>query len=107
MVLVKLPQADGVKKLRPAVVIRQVPPFDDWLLCAVSKQTHNAVPDFDFLIDETHPEYGRMSLKCASVVRLGKLYAMPGKEIIAEIGVVSETMYTTMIQRLTAWLQSR
>ncbi|AFL75448.1 hypothetical protein Thivi_3588 [Thiocystis violascens DSM 198] len=36
MVLVPLPQADGRLKNRPAIALRRMPPFGDWLLCGVN-----------------------------------------------------------------------
>jgi len=39
--LTPLPQADGQAKLRPAVLLRKVPPFGDWLVCGVSTQLHH------------------------------------------------------------------
>ena len=38
IVLADLPQADGQVKARPAVVLRLMPPFNDFLLCGVSSQ---------------------------------------------------------------------
>ena len=36
--LTPLPQADGRTKPRPAILLRQMPPFGDWLICSVSTQ---------------------------------------------------------------------
>jgi mRNA interferase MazF len=36
--LTPLPQADGAIKNRPAIALRQMPPFGDWLVCSVSTQ---------------------------------------------------------------------
>jgi len=38
VVLAALPQADGQMKNRPAVALRRLPGFGDWLLCGVSTQ---------------------------------------------------------------------
>jgi mRNA interferase MazF len=45
--LVTLPQADGLIKPRPAVLLRQMPPFGDWLVCGISTQLHQRVADLD------------------------------------------------------------
>lgn len=45
--LTPLPQADGRTKPRPVILLRQMPSFGDWLVCGVSTQLHQAVPDFD------------------------------------------------------------
>jgi mRNA interferase MazF len=38
--LTALPQSDGSVKPRPAVLLRRMPPFGDWLVCGVSTQLH-------------------------------------------------------------------
>jgi len=40
VVLAPFPQADGRIKNRPGVVLREVPPFGDLLICGVSAQLH-------------------------------------------------------------------
>jgi mRNA interferase MazF len=35
IVFAPLPQADGRIKNRPAVLLRRLPPFGDWLVCGV------------------------------------------------------------------------
>jgi hypothetical protein len=40
--LAPLPQADGRTKLRPVILLRQVPHFGDWLICGVSTQLHHS-----------------------------------------------------------------
>lgn len=38
VVIVAMPQADGTTKNRPAIVLREMPPFKDMLICGVSTQ---------------------------------------------------------------------
>ena len=38
VVLTPLPQADGRTKPRPAILLRKMPPFGDWLVCGVSPE---------------------------------------------------------------------
>ena len=40
LVFTPLPQANGLVKLRPAVLLRQMPGYGDWLVCGVSSQLH-------------------------------------------------------------------
>ncbi len=42
-----MPQADGVIKNRPAINLREMPPFRDVLVCGVSTQLRQAAKDFD------------------------------------------------------------
>ena len=50
VLLASLPQADGGLKNRPALFLRELPPFSDVLLCGISTQIARAVPDFDEVI---------------------------------------------------------
>ncbi|MDQ3713632.1 MAG: hypothetical protein M3388_15615 [Acidobacteriota bacterium] len=36
VILVAMPQADGTVKNRPTIVLREMPPFQDILVCGVS-----------------------------------------------------------------------
>lgn len=36
IVKAKLNQADGKIKFRPALLIKQMPPFGDWLVCGIN-----------------------------------------------------------------------
>ena len=39
VVIVPMPQADGMSKNRPAIVLREMPPFRDVLICGISIYT--------------------------------------------------------------------
>jgi mRNA interferase MazF len=61
-------QQDGQRKLRPAVVIAVVPPFNDLLVCAVSTQLHRREEGLDVLVDAKHPDIRRMGLNFPSLI---------------------------------------
>ena len=50
VVLTPIPQADGLIKNRPVILLRQLPPFKDFLVCGVSTQLEKEVKGFDDLI---------------------------------------------------------
>jgi mRNA interferase MazF len=54
VVLAALPQADGHLKHRPAVALRCLPGFGDWLLCGVSTQLRQEIVGFDDPIRPGH-----------------------------------------------------
>ena len=72
VVLTPLPQADGHTKPRPAILLRRMPPFGDWLICGVSTQLHQEVAGFDDVIEPSHSDFQRSGLKAVSVIRLGR-----------------------------------
>ena len=50
IVLASLPQADGKTKLRPALVLKQMLPNKDLLVCGISTQINQEVLGFDEII---------------------------------------------------------
>ena len=52
--LLRFPQADlSSGKLRPVLLIARLPGhFEDWLICMLSTQLHQALPEFDEVLDE-------------------------------------------------------
>jgi mRNA interferase MazF len=47
LVLTPIPQANGQVKNRPVLVLREMPPFHDLLVCGVSSRLHQQVSGFD------------------------------------------------------------
>jgi mRNA interferase MazF len=73
VVIVPLPQADGDHKNRPAIFLREMPPFRDVLLCGVSSQLRHAVQSFDEIISPSHADFEPSGLKDEFLIRLGIL----------------------------------
>jgi mRNA interferase MazF len=71
VVLASLAQADGQRKIRPALLLCQVPPFGDWLSCGISSQVRHHVPDFDELITPDDRDFVGSGLRGGSLIRLG------------------------------------
>ncbi len=101
-----LPQADGSHKPRPVWLLKQMPPFQDWLVCGISTQLRQFVANFDEMLDEEHPDYGISGLVLPSIIRLGFLSVLPENRIQGIIGNVSEATYQRLINNLVAHLQS-
>ncbi len=95
---------DGQRKMRPAVILGAVPPFNDWLVCAVSSQVQRAVKDLDIVIDSRHPDFHRTGLRMESVVRVAQLTTLPDKVVQGSIGEVSPGTLREIKERLRKWL---
>ncbi|MFN8424490.1 MAG: transcriptional regulator [Anaerolineae bacterium] len=104
--LTPLPQADGGTKPRPAILLRQMPPFSDWLVCGVSTQLHQEVVDFDDVIDVSHSDFGESGLKAPSLIRLGFLAVLPSEALLGVLGSISPERHGRLLQRLGAFLQA-
>ena len=97
-------QGDGQRKMRPAIVIGAVPPFNDWLVCAVSTQLHREVKGLDLLLGTDHPDLQRTGLREPSLIRVAQLTTLPDKVIQGSIGDVSTVTLRSIKERLRNWL---
>lgn len=104
MALAPLPQEDGRTKPRPVILLRQMPPFDDWLVCGVSTQLHQEAVGFDETILPTHPDFRRSGLKAPSLVRLGFLVVIPANRLPGVLGSISPARHQRLLLRLGTFL---
>lgn len=100
IVLTSFPQADGVVKNRPALFLRLMPPFDDALVCGISTQLHQQVPDFDEIVSSEDDDYTQSGLVADSLIRLGFLAVIPQRRLIGSIGSISTDRYRRLLERL-------
>lgn len=104
IVLTPMPQADGKVKNRPAIYLREMPPFRDALVCGVSTQTHQLAPDFDELITSQDSDFAASGLVSDSLIRLGFLAVLPRRNIIGSIGSISPERHKRLLRRLSEYL---
>ena len=86
VILTPLPQADGAMKNRPALLLRELPPFGDFLACGISTQLRQVVPEFDEVITGADADFASSGLLSDSVIRLGFLAVLPRQRILGVIG---------------------
>ena len=106
MALARVQQADGRLKLRPVVVLQEMPPYRDLLVCAVSSQLRHECPGFDEIIQTADDDFAASGLKVASLVRLGLLATLPRDAILGELGAISEARLRKMRNRLATHIGS-
>lgn len=106
LTLTRLPQEGVAPKLRPVVLLRRIPPFDDFLVCGVSTQLRHVVAGFDEIIQPGHADFAAGGLKQTSLIRLGLLIAlsasaMPGRII----GTISPERHRRLLANLSRHLR--
>lgn len=106
IVLAQLPQADGRSKNRPAVLLRRLPPFGDWLVCGVSTQVQQRVADFDEFISPTDPDFANTGLKAASIIRLEFIAVLPDTAMLGTIGSISRARHHRLLASLCRHLSA-
>ena len=97
VVLTPLPQADGLVKNRPAIILRGMPPRGDLLVCGVSTQLHHEVVGFDEVIRPGDVDFADSGLKAASLIRLGFLAVLPASSFTGAIGSISQERHRRLV----------
>jgi mRNA interferase MazF len=107
IVLAFLPQADGAAKLRPALVLSEMPPYGDVLLCGVSSQLDRAVGGFDEVIRLNDADFRASGLRIASVMRLGFLATFPLSRVSGVLGQIDPARLARLLDNLVAHLRKQ
>ncbi|MBC7233840.1 MAG: type II toxin-antitoxin system PemK/MazF family toxin [Chloroflexi bacterium] len=107
IVLFRFPQTNLAEgKLRPALLLGKLPGeyYDDWLICMISSQIHQYVPEFDELVRENDVDFGCSGLKSPSVIRVGRLAVVQGEVLLGAIGEIAPERLQSIKKRLAEWL---
>lgn len=104
IVLTPVPQADGTIKNRPAVFLREMPPFKDLLVCGISTQLRQEVKGFDEIISQSDADFAASGLIRESLIRLGYLAVLPRNQIVGTIGSISTERHKKLLENLSTYL---
>lgn len=104
IVLTPIPQADGTIKNRPVILLRELPPYRDFLVCGISTQLHQEVTGFDDIISPSDPDFAASGLRAKSLIRLGFLAVLLRSKIIGSIGAISSERHQNLLKKLSDYL---
>jgi len=107
VILTPVPQSDGMVKNRPAIILREMPSYRDFLVCGVSTQLHQQVRDFDETISSADADFVASGVKTGSLIRLGFLAVLPRSRIMGSIGKISPERHRRLLKRLSDHLIHR
>lgn len=107
VILTPVSQSDGVVKNRPAIILREMPPYKDLLVCGVSTQLHQQVRGFDEIISSSDADFVASGFKSESLVRLGFLAVLPRSRVMGAIGEISAERRRRLLKRLSDYLMER
>ena len=108
IVLFRFPQTDlSPGSLRPSLLIAPIPSsYDDWLVCMISTQLHQAIPNFDEIILKTDADFPQTRLKSESVIRLSRLAVVSETIFVGKLGEISPTRLERVKENLADWIKS-
>lgn len=106
IVLFKFTQTDQTGgKLRPALVIRKLPTLhDDWLICMISSQLSQQVPEIDEVIKEEDTDFLQSGLKTSSIIRITRLAVVNKSVLLGSIGNIGTERLVSIKKKLSEWL---
>ena len=102
VLLIRLQLANAAApKLRPALLLANLPgPYQNLLVCGISTQLHQTVPDWDELLAPGEPDYAASRVRRASEIRLSYLYAATPGEVAGAIGRIDNQRLRRLRDRL-------
>jgi mRNA interferase MazF len=103
--LISLAQSDKKFKKRPVLLLKKMPGFGDWLVCGISTQLHQYIPNFDEIIDRNHPDFKSSGLLAPSLVRLSFIAIVPAADIPGTIGSLGTETISKIINNLVDFLK--
>lgn len=106
VVRVALPQADGQKKSRPALLVACFPPYGDWLVLGISGSLGLEVSGFDIRINQDHPSYQSARLGFPGIIRMGHAHVVPSAWIEGVMGRIDEATLQLARKRLAEHILS-
>ena len=107
IVLFRFPQTDRTEgKLRPALVLRRLPGrHNDWLICMISSNLDQEVPEFDEVITPEDLDFKESGLKVPSLIRIGRLAVVEGDILIGKLGQIDTQRLLRIKQKLSIWIE--
>jgi mRNA interferase MazF len=91
VVIIKLPQKDGKRKSRPALVLgNRSTSKTEFLFCGISTQLHEYREGIDDIISFNDADYEASGLADTSVIRLNFLSVLSREDVRSTIGHISQ-----------------
>ena len=106
IVLFNLPNTDqAVGKLRPALVIRQLPGrYSDWLVCMISSRLNQFVSGVDERVMPDDADFKLSGLKQPSLIRASRLAVVEESVLIGKLGRIDPKRLGRVKAKICAWI---
>jgi mRNA interferase MazF len=102
--LAHIPQDSSGKK-RPVLILKQLPKYNDFLICAISTQVHQYIIGFDLKIDSGDEDFPDTGLSSTSVIRLSSLAVVALENLPGKIGHINSIKLRQLLKNLAEYLQ--
>lgn len=106
IVLINLPQSNGSRKIRPALILKTLPKYGDVLVCGISSNLKQEEKGIDSVLNADSDYFSATGLRQTSVIRLLFLVVQQSEEVMGNIGKIPRNMHVDLLQRLARFLTS-
>lgn len=106
IVLIELPQSDGNYKLRPALILKMLPKYNDFLVCGLSTQLNQYIKDYDEIMHEGDAYFHETGLRKTLLIRLFFLAIIQNERTSGSIGKIPSALHKELLQRLAKFIVS-
>ena len=107
IILTPIPQSDGKTKLRPVLILKVLPGYNDYYVCGISSNLNHEIAGFDEKIISSDNDYKQSGLLKDSLIRLAFLATLPSHLIAGAIGNISDERHHKLLQNLADYLLSK
>jgi len=108
IVVFEFPRTDlGHGKLRPALLIKRVPKFGDWLVCMISTQIHQQVSGLEIMLQDTDDGFHATGLKKTSLFRTTRLAVVDHSVFEGKLGSLSGAHFDAIRNSLAKWIAEK
>ncbi len=97
---------NGNYKLRPALILKVLPKYNDFLVCGISTQINQYIKDFDEILDEQDIYFHETGLHKTSLIRLFFIAIVHDEKISGSIGKIPASLHKQLLERLAKFLVS-
>ncbi|MEA5552630.1 type II toxin-antitoxin system PemK/MazF family toxin [Anabaena cylindrica UHCC 0172] len=104
IILTPIPQANGEIKNRPALILKEMPKYQDFLVCGISNQLKQYISNFDEIISLDDDDFESSGLVSQSVIRLSFLTVIYRNSVIGSIGNISTERHQRLLENLSQFL---
>ena len=104
IILTPIPQANGEIKNRPALILKEMPKYQDFLVCGISTQLKQYIANFDEIILPEDEDFQSSGLVSQSIIRLSFLTVISRNSVIGSIGAISTERYQRLLENLSQYL---
>ncbi|WP_461049056.1 type II toxin-antitoxin system PemK/MazF family toxin [Spirosoma arcticum] len=96
IIICPIASVTGSAKVRPALVLRSLPTYSDFLTCGISSQLWQEISGFDEVLTPDRSN----NLRTSSVIRLSFLAVVKPSDVRGVIGRVPDSVLNTLRRRL-------